>query len=176
MGPHRQPPRHSGRPVPPRVSESVSQLSPAVRHSRNHSHRQGQAEARVSSLGHAVGDLARTTGLGRFPETGSERRGTGSTGGGANRHRGRPRHARRQTPTVGQHPEAECVSAVEMPGCEEPRKTKLRFPSVPTALGNRRRDSHIPTAPTITALSKPKPRKEPSPYPLSPRPFRLILR
>jgi hypothetical protein len=36
--------------------------------------------------------------------------------------------------------------AVEMPGLWTPRKTKGRFPSAPTALGNRWRDSHISTA------------------------------
>jgi hypothetical protein len=35
-----------------------------------------------------------------------------------------------------------------MPAWWTPRKTKSRFPSAPTVLGNRkRRDSHIPTAP-----------------------------
>src|SRR5712691_2840658 len=33
-------------------------------------------------------------------------------------------------------------------GLWKARKTKPRFPSLPTALGNRCRDSHIPTAPT----------------------------
>jgi hypothetical protein len=33
------------------------------------------------------------------------------------------------------------------------RKTKRRFPSLSTALGNRCRDSHIPTAPTSAAVS-----------------------
>src|SRR5947209_7892453 len=32
-------------------------------------------------------------------------------------------------------------------GLWKTRKTKTRFPSLPTALGNRSRDSHIPTAP-----------------------------
>ena len=34
-----------------------------------------------------------------------------------------------------------------MTGGWKARKTKSRFPSLPTALGNRWRDSHIPTAP-----------------------------
>lgn len=46
-------------------------------------------------------------------------------------------------------------------GLWEARKTKLRFPSLPTTLGNRY-DSHIPTAPTIAALSqKPNPERSP---------------
>jgi hypothetical protein len=39
-------------------------------------------------------------------------------------------------------------SAVEMTRGWKVRKTKNRFPTLPTALGNRCRDSHIPTAPT----------------------------
>ena len=52
------------------------------------------------------------------------------------------------------------------------RKTKNRFPSAPTALGNRRADFHIPTAPTKQWKSgKPKPG-----FPLSPCNVSLIER
>jgi len=39
-------------------------------------------------------------------------------------------------------------TAVEMPGYGQRGKTESRFSSLPTALGNRCRDSHIPTAAT----------------------------
>jgi len=51
-------------------------------------------------------------------------------------------------------------SAVEMTVGGKARKTKNRFPSLPTALGNRLRDSHIPTAPTAPLLSQNHTRKE----------------
>ena len=52
------------------------------------------------------------------------------------------------------------------------RKTKNRFPSAPTALGNRRADFHIPTAATKQWKSgKPKPG-----FPLSPCNVSLIER
>lgn len=45
--------------------------------------------------------------------------------------------------------------AVEMTGYGKRGKPKARFPSFPTALGNRKtRDSHIPAAPTTTAVEK----------------------
>jgi hypothetical protein len=49
------------------------------------------------------------------------------------------------------------------------RKTKGRFPSFPTALGNRqKRDSHIPTAPAAAARKSGNPKAG---FPLSRRGF-----
>jgi hypothetical protein len=67
-------------------------------------------------------------------------------------------------------------SAVEMTAGWKERKTKGRFPSLPTALGNRCRDSHIPTAPTGSLfISKTKPKGVLRVRSTSPQ-FRLILR
>jgi len=46
------------------------------------------------------------------------------------------------------------------------RKTKIRFPSAPTALGNRKkRDFHIPTAPTTKPVEKWKSKSRISTFP-----------
>jgi len=67
-------------------------------------------------------------------------------------------------------------SAMEMPVGWERRKTRKRFPSVPTAPGNRCRDFHIPPAPTGSpSPSKLKPKGVPC-YPPARLLFRLILR
>lgn len=67
-------------------------------------------------------------------------------------------------------------SVVEMTVGWETRKTKKRFPSFPTVLGNRWRDSHIPTAPTAVPSSlKTQPERN-SPLPTLLLQFRLILR
>jgi hypothetical protein len=88
--------------------------------------------------------------------------------------------------------------AVDKQGCGndelwKKRKTKSRFPSFPTALGNRKqRDSHIPTAPATAARKSGNPkagfplshrgfpsltklRKEDSPKPPGSPSFRLIV-
>lgn len=44
----------------------------------------------------------------------------------------------------------------------ETRKTKTRFPSFPPALGNRRCDFHIPTAPTTAVYSAENEQEKPS--------------
>jgi hypothetical protein len=49
--------------------------------------------------------------------------------------------------------------AVEMTGWWKTRKTKPRFPFVCHRPWKSLRDSHIPTAPTISFLSKPKSQK-----------------
>jgi hypothetical protein len=57
-------------------------------------------------------------------------------------------------------------------------KTKNRFPSLPTVLGNRPRDFHIPTAPTVLSSLKTKTdnKERSTPLPTTPPQFRLILR
>jgi hypothetical protein len=62
--------------------------------------------------------------------------------------------------------------AVEMTGYGKTRKTKDRFPSFPTALGNREeRDFHIPTAPATTARKSGNPKAG---FPLSHRGFHSL--
>jgi hypothetical protein len=56
------------------------------------------------------------------------------------------------------------------------RKTKNRFPSLSTALGNRGSDSHIPTAPTAGPPSLKTKTERSSPLPYRRLHFRLILR
>ena len=55
-------------------------------------------------------------------------------------------------------------------------KTKNRFPSLPTAPGNRWRDFHIPTAPTVLSSLKTNNTERSTPLPTTPPQFRLILR
>jgi hypothetical protein len=55
------------------------------------------------------------------------------------------------------------------------RKTRNRFPSLPTVLGNRWRDSHIPNAPTASPSLKAKIERSLT-LPTRFLQFRLILR
>src|ERR1035441_5555407 len=59
----------------------------------------------------------------------------------------------------------ELKTAVEMTGYGHRGKPKAGFPRLPTALGNRWRDSHIPTAATRRAMEKWKAQKRA--FPLS---------
>jgi hypothetical protein len=58
----------------------------------------------------------------------------------------------------------------------EGKKTRKRFPTLPTALGNRWGDFHIPTAPTPVPSSPKTKTERSSPLPSCFLQFRLILR
>jgi hypothetical protein len=145
--PHRGMACRSIRPVLPRALQSVSEFSPALRCSGSGDRRERETEAGVSLVCDALGDSAASTRSGRVPPL---RLNPGAVGGHCGGEIGYPsggRNAGRQEKAVGQFASPTNGMNGEGGGNDGPwktRKTKPRFPSFPTALGNR---CAIPTLP-----------------------------
>jgi len=152
------------------VSESLRQLPPALRDCADPRRSQWQAAPHLSTLGHTVRDLQPGAAVRNLPAAQRKADRTGAIRQNPVRHRSRHRDATRQTATPGQDREAKRLiatrfgskprNAVEMTGGGKRGKTQNRFPSLSTALGNRCRDSHIPTASTNWYISQNQNRKE----------------
>src|SRR6476469_1778852 len=76
--PHRRAGRRNCRPVSSPVSESLHQLSSALRGGRDSRRAQWQAAARLPSVGHAVRDLQPDAGMRNLPAAGNNHGGTGT--------------------------------------------------------------------------------------------------
>ena len=129
-------------------------------------HGEGQAKARIPMVCDAMGDSAATTRFGWIPSPGTDRRSATNSSRSTVRHPGCCENAGGQTQTIcWSEPKAERLMkpgrAVEMTGVWKARKTKPRFPSLPTALGNRCAISTFPQPrPTGPPHQKSNPRKE----------------
>ena len=120
-----------------------------VRGTGSDPHRQRKTEARLPVVRDILGDLATVAWLGCVPAGGPDYRSVAASRPGKIRHPGRHGNAGSETKAVRSlAPQTERMRnrgrAVEMTGEWKTRKTKPRFPSFLTALGNR---CAIPTFP-----------------------------
>ena len=143
---YRVEPRGSHRGVLRTALQPVSKLSSALRCARDGNQRQGQTEEGVPLVRHAVGDPAAVAGPGAAPTGGGDERRLGASGGSGKRHASGPADAGSQAQVICRNPaEKERVKdGGGNDGLWTLRKTKPRFPSASTALGNR---CAIPTFP-----------------------------
>jgi hypothetical protein len=123
-----------------------------VRCARDGDQREGETAAGISVVCDAVGDFTTDAGPGAASTTRHDASGPRETSGGGKRHVGSPEDARSKTKVVCRHPAEGAADGVKNGGGNDgwwtSRKTKSRFSSTPTALGNRNCASHIPTAAT----------------------------
>ncbi len=155
--PHRRPTCRSRRSLSSPVSESLRQLSPARRGGRDYRGAQRKAAPRLSSVGHAVRDLPPDAAVRNLPAVGNNYGRAGTIRSTTIRHRISHRDAARQKTTAFGNSQKRVISTAQDKTSErggndgadgKARKTRNRFPSLfHRALGNRRRDFHIPTAP-----------------------------
>src|ERR1700685_2039863 len=157
------------------VLQSVLELSPPLRGGGSSDRSQGQAEKNLPVVCDAVGDPAATARPGAVYEAGADRGTDEPKSWTGERHGKRENDAERKTKAVCQlRAKTERMTKTAKQGCGndgpwKKRKTKGRFPSFPTALGNRKkRDSHIPTAPATAARKSGNPKAG---FPLSRRGF-----
>ena len=151
----------------PTALQSLFELPPALRTTRDQDRRQRQAEAGVPPLPDALG-IFREVARGRqLSQARAEAGGSGPHCPGGKRHGGGPPDAASQAEAVCQFLPRTRRAEQQEEGCGndgrwKTRKTKTRFPFVSHRPWKSLRDSHNPTTPALLAKTQnQKARKEP---------------